>query len=255
MIIGRFILVLLVVFSLSSWSLAKENSTSSTIYPDLLGDEFLEEEDLDEVDEVEVVFQDPLEPVNRFFFTFNDKLYEWVLKPVTDGYIWVVPRDLRESFGNFFFNMAMPIRLLNALLQAEFKESGIVLQRFVINSTLGVYGLVDIAFLEFDLEPRRGDFGQTLGKWGLGDGIYFCWPLFGPSSLRDSFGLVVDAYVHPVPYFHNNYALDLAYYTSNKLNTLSLNPNIYEDLKKYSLDPYIATRQAYFDYRRAFVDR
>lgn len=254
------VVFLFVVFVIPGFSAAAENAPALSTYPDLLDESFLDD-DFDDgafiVEEGEgwddATISDPLEPMNRAFFVFNDQLYEWVLRPVTDGYIWLLPRELRESFGNFFYNLSMPIRLLNTLLQGEFKASGIVLQRFLVNSTLGVYGLVDVAFLEFDLKPERADFGQTLGKWGLGEGIYFCWPLFGPSSVRDSFGLVVDAYTHPIPYFHEDLLLDLAYYTTNRLNTLSLNPDIYEDLKKFSLDPYVAARQAYYDYRRAFI--
>lgn len=258
----RCVFVFLFVVFFFSASCATENTPVESTYPDLLEDDFLGDEfgddpfleDGDDGTEV-LTIHDPLEPMNRAFFGFNDTFYEWLLRPVTDGYIWMLPRELRDSFGNFFYNLAMPIRLLNTLLQGDLQGSGVVLQRFLVNSTLGVYGLVDVAYLEFDLKPEEADFGQTLGKWGLGEGIYFCWPLFGPSSVRDSFGLVVDAFTHPIPYFHQNYYLDLAYYTTNKLNTLSLSPDLYEDLKRYSLDPYIAARQAYYDYRRTFIEK
>ena len=189
------------------------------------------------------------------FFEFYDAVYEYVLSPVTDGYIWAIPLELRDCFGNFFYNLSSPVRLLNSLLQGEFKQSGVVLSRFVINSTLGVYGLVDTAYLEFDMKPAKADFGQTLGRWGVGDGVYICWPLVGPSSVRDSVGLLADAYTHPIPYFHENLVLDISYYTSNRLNTLSLNPTIYDDLKRFALDPYVASRQAYYDYRQGLVER
>ena len=185
----------------------------------------------------------------------NDVVYVWALKPITDGYIWVVPREMRLTFANFFFNLAMPIRLLNALFQADFEGAGIVLGRFTINTTLGIYGLADVAAVEFDIQPRTADFGQTLGKWGVGEGIYFCWPIFGPSSVRDSLGMLVDAYTHPIPYFHESRALDAAYYFSERINALSLNPDLYEDLKRFSLDPYVASRHAFVQYRRAFIEK
>ena len=241
--------------------MALESVDRQNSFPDLLSDEFLSDDEWDEGydddferEELETI-SDPLEPLNRVFFTFNDKVYEWVLSPLTDGYIWVVPRELRESFGNFFFNLAAPVRFVNSLFQGELKQSGLVLSRFLINSTLGVYGLVDIAYLEFDIKPENADFGQTLGRWGVGDGIYICWPVVGPSSIRDSIGLVVDAYTHPIPYFHESRVLDVSYYTSNKLNTLSLNPDIYDDLKRFSLDPYVASRQAYYDYRKLLIEQ
>ena len=250
----RLFALVLAIFICPGFTLAGDKSAEIDI-PDLLSDDFLDDEDFDNLDGEKFIISDPLEPMNRFFFEFNDVVYEWAIKPVTDGYIWLLPRDIRMAFGNFFYNLAMPIRLLNSLLQADFAGAGIVLSRFTINSTLGIYGLADVAAVEFDIQPERADFGQTLGKWGIGEGIYLCWPLFGPSNVRDSFGLVADAYTHPIPYFHESRALDLAYYVSNRVNTLSLNPDLYEDLKRFSLDPYIASRQAFSDYRRAFIEK
>jgi len=249
--------LLLIVFSLFHVApvMAVETASSRSSFPDLL-DDFDSEDDFDDEFDIDTIatISDPLEPLNRVFFEFNDAVYEYVLSPVADGYIWLLPRDLRECFGNFFFNLSAPVRLVNSLLQGEFKQSGVVFSRFVINSTIGVYGLVDTAYLEFDIGPKTADFGQTLGRWGVGDGIYICWPFVGPSSARDTVGLVVDAYTHPIPYFHENTVLDVAYYTSNRLNTLSLNPTIYDDLKRFSLDPYVASRQAYYDYRQAIIE-
>jgi len=220
-------------------------------FPDLLSDELNGDDD----HELELTIRDPLEPMNRFFYKVNDELYEWVLKPTAEVYSDVLPRELREKFGNFFLNLASPITLLNSILQGDLKLTGNVLSRFVINSTMGVYGLVDVAALEFDIKPKQADFGQTLGKWGLSEGIFIYWPLFGPSSTRDTVGLVVDAYTHPVPYLHDNRVLDLGYYTTNRVNTLSLYPDMYEDMKRYALDPYVASRQAYYEYRKALVER
>lgn len=252
--------ILLLVFTIfpAAPLMAVETPSNQSGFPDLLDEDFDTEEDFDDEfgNEFDIAtINDPLEPLNRVFFEFNDVVYEYVLSPVTDGYIWLLPRDLRECFGNFFFNLSAPVRLVNSLLQGELKQSGVVFSRFVINSTIGVYGLVDTAYLEFDIEPTEADFGQTLGRWGLGDGIYICWPFVGPSSVRDTVGLVVDAYTHPIPYFHDNYVLDISYYTTNRLNTLSLNPTIYDDLKRFSLDPYVASRQAYYDYRQAIIER
>ena len=251
-----FLFVILFVIVPATSVMAIDTVTSKNRFPDLLDDDFEMNDEFNGFDREDAVsIRDPLESLNRVFFEFNDTVYEWVLSPVTDGYIWVIPRDLRECFGNFFYNFSAPVRFVNSVLQGEFKQSGIVLSRFVINSTIGIYGLVDVANLEFDIKPKRADFAQTLGRWGVGDGIYICWPIIGPSSIRDSFGLVVDAYTHPIPYFHDNRVLDVSYYTSNKVNTLSLNPDIYDDLKRFSLDPYIASRQAYYDHRKMLIER
>jgi len=244
-----------VVFSLFAFlvlTAAAGSVMADESYPDFLGDDSGEADYLDESSQVTI--NDPLEPMNRAFFQVNDKLYFWVLKPVTKGYMWVFPLELRESFGNFFKNIAAPVRLLNALLQGDLSKSGVVVERFLINSTVGVYGLADIADKEFNIGPKKGDFGQTLGKWGLGEGIYILWPVVGPSNVRDTVGLVGDTYSHPVSYFFDNRVLDVSYYTTNMVNTLSLNPNAYEDLKRFSVDPYTAARQAYYEYRKAIIE-
>lgn len=199
--------------------------------------------------------KDPLEPMNRVFFTFNDKLYFWVLKPVNRGYSAVLPADIRLCIGNFFTNLASPIRFINNLLQGEGKDAGIVLGRFVINSTLGILGLGDPAYVDFDLEPQQGDFGQTLGKWGFGEGIYLLWPGLGPSSVRDTFGFAGDYFMHPYPYLSEDFVRDIVYYTVRQINTLSLSPNVYEELIRISLDPYVASRQAYYEYRRSIISK
>lgn len=246
-------IVVFALFVLFSSSMAGKVSAQKS-YPDFLGDDLTATDYLDKP--LEVVINDPLEPMNRAFFQFNDSFYEWVLKPVTDVYIWILPLELRQSFNNFFLNLATPVRLVNSLLQGNIKGTGVVLERFLINSTLGVYGFADIADVEFGIERRRADFGQTLGKWGLGEGIFFCWPILGPSSARDSVGLVVDSYTSFIPYVDtDNRIFSASYYSTNMVNRNSLHPNAYEDLKKYSIDPYIASRQAYYEYRKALIDR
>jgi len=199
------------------------------------------------------VVNDPLEPMNRLFFQFNDKLYFWVMKPVSKGYAAVIPTDIRLCFGNFFTNLAAPIRFVNNLLQGQIGDAGVVLSRFMINSTLGILGLGDPAFRDFDFEPREADFGQTLGKWGAGPGIYFCWPGLGPSTLRDTFGFVGDAYLHPVPYITQDWVKDIGYMAVDRINTLSVSPYVYDELIRMSLDPYVASRQAYYEYRRSII--
>ncbi|MDX1701933.1 MAG: MlaA family lipoprotein, partial [Melioribacteraceae bacterium] len=141
----------------------------------------------------------------------------------------------------------------NNLLQGDFEDSGIVLSRFMINSTLGILGFGDPAYSEFGLSPKPADFGQTLGKYGVGEGLYLYWPVFGPSNVRDFLGYVADSYTHPVPYLSDKILEEMLYYSVNKLNLISLNPDLYDDMKKFSLDPYVAARQAYYDYRRARI--
>lgn len=189
---------------------------------------------------------DPLEPMNRAFFVFNDKMYFWVLKPVSQFYSFFLPEDVRGAIRNAGKNLLMPIRFTNNLLQGKFKSSGIELSRFLINSTVGIYGLADAAKTDFGLEPKDEDLGQTLGKYGVGDGLYVCWPIFGPSSMRDTIGLTGDSFLNPFSYMA---PLDtvggISTQTGIRINKTSLTLGTYEQFKEASFDPYIAVRDAY----------
>jgi phospholipid-binding lipoprotein MlaA len=262
---------------MTSWS-AEPVNPGSGMYPDLLGDEggnsfygpdllkddpYIQDPDTVLNDPIfeddfslnppEFVVKDPLEPMNRVFFEFNDKLYFWVFKPVAKGYSAILPVDIRRCLGNFFTNLAAPIRFVNNLLQGEVEDAGIVLARFVINSTGGVFGLGDSAYRDFDIRPREADFGQTLGKWGITPGIYLCLPGLGPSTIRDTAGFFGDVYLHPYHYISRDWAEDLMYMGVDMVNTISVSPSVYDELKRVSLDPYVASRQAYYEYRQSII--
>ncbi len=247
------LLLLLCIICLPVYSVHAMDSDHTGIeeLPDFLDDDY---DDFDDTEGGSDPIYDPLEPLNRVFFEFNDKLYFWVLKPVKTGYSYVVPEELRQCVGNFFNNLAAPIRLINNILQGRFKDAGVVLSRFLINSTVGVYGFGDVAMEEFDIRPRHADFGQTLGVYGMGEGVYVHWPVFGPSNLRDSVGLVGDSLANPAFHIDMTTVEGTLYYSANKVNRMSVTPNLYEEMKKYSLDPYIAARQAFYDYRRNIIN-
>jgi phospholipid-binding lipoprotein MlaA len=191
---------------------------------------------------------DPLEPVNRAFFQFNDKFYFWVLKPVASGYKAIIPEDGRVGVRNFFSNLTTPIRLVNCLLQAKFKAAGNETVRFLLNTGLGLAGFLDPAKKELNIEKQEADFGQTLGLWGIGPAFYIDWPILGPSSLRDSVGFVGDLFLDPRTYVFNNPIVYLV--TPVELvNEASLTLGEYEDFKNAALDPYIALKDAYHQYR------
>jgi phospholipid-binding lipoprotein MlaA len=218
---------------------------------DLLAEELAYEQAEEQGGRDEEEVYDPLEPMNRLFFEINDDLYVWVVKPLTRGYSRIFPLELRECFGNFFLNLGFPVNLLNTLLQGDLRLTAVVVERFMINTTLGVGGLVDVAASEFDIGPHRADFGQTLGRWGVGEGAFIYWPFLGPSNIRDTIGLAADTFVKPLPYIYEDTLIDIAVYSTERINALSLNPDLYDDMKRFSLDPYVAVRQAYSDYRRA----
>ncbi len=204
-----------------------------------------------EEEEIELQVSDPLEPINRVVFAFNDGLYRFVFRPVVRVYKLIVPSDFRLIIGNFFSNLAMPVRFVNSLLQGKIEGAGRELLRFIINSTVGVLGLVDVAS-DWGIKPQKEDFGQTLGVYGIGEGPYLVLPVLGPSTLRDGIGLGVDMFLEPVNYLPKNdtfYAIKGTQYT----NKTSYYLETYFDLKESALDPYVAVRNAYIQHRRQEV--
>lgn len=199
---------------------------------------------------------DPLEPMNRAFFAFNDKLYFWLLNPMAKGYAVVVPKAARESAGNFFFNLKSPVRLVNSLLQAKFHKGGTELARFVVNSTVGVAGLWDPARSWFHLLPSDEDLGQTLGTYGVGNGFYICLPVLGPANLRDGVGRIGDYFLDPVSYlyFNNESEAALGIRTEETVNQTSLKLGDYEAFKEASFDPYSAMRDSYIQQRNSKIN-
>ena len=199
---------------------------------------------------------DPLEPLNRGVFIFNDRLYFWFLKPLAKGYALVLPKAVRECAGNFFFNLKTPVRLVNSALQAKFAGSGKEAARFAVNTTIGVAGLWDPARSWLKLSPSEEDFGQTLGKYGLGEGPYLCWPIIGPANLRDTLGLVGDYFLDPVSYLsmngENGEALGLK--SEETINATSQRLGDYEAFKEASFDPYSAMRDSYTQSRRSKIN-
>ena len=202
---------------------------------------------------------DPLEPVNRAFFHFNDKLYFWILKPIATGYKAVIPEDGRIGIRNFFSNVKTPVRLVNCLLQAKFNGAGNETVRFVLNTTIGIAGFFDPAKKTFKIEKNDVDFGQTLGIWGMGPAFYLDLPILGPSSLRDGLGYVGDLIFDPQTYLAYIYLVeeivDYATWALDKVNETSLSLGEYENLKKAALDPYIALREAYTQYRQNLIKK
>jgi len=193
---------------------------------------------------------DPLEPINRVFFRINDRLYFRVFKPVAKGYKAIVPEQGRVGVRNFFSNLTTPVRLVNCLLQAKFKGAGNEVARFLLNSTFGIAGFLDLAKRDLNVEKQDRDFGQTLGVWGLGPAFYIEWPVLGPSSLRDTLGYVGDIPFDPRTYLLIHIPIaDMSLWSLEKVNETSLTTGEYESLIKAALDPYIAVREAYYQYR------
>jgi phospholipid-binding lipoprotein MlaA len=193
---------------------------------------------------------DPLEPINRAFFHFNDKFYFWILKPAASGYKVIIPEEWRVGVRNFFSNVATPIRLVNCLLQANFKGVGTEAFRFLINTTFGVAGLIDPAKTEFHIEKMDKDFGQTLGIYGMKPILYINWPILGPSTIRETIGYIGDLFLDPQNYLVHSIPINLGIKSYAQVNETSLSLGDYEDFKKSALDPYVALKDAYYQYRQ-----
>lgn len=134
---------------------------------------------------------DPFERVNRAVFSFNETADQYVIKPIAEGYKFILPEFVRTGVTNFFSNINDVLIAANNLLQGKPVNAASDIGRFFINSTIGILGLFDVA-TDMGLEKNREDFGQTLGVWGVGDGPYVVLPLFGASNVRDTVGLAVD---------------------------------------------------------------
>ncbi len=195
-------------------------------------------------------FPDPIQGFNRPMFTFNDKLYYYVLKPAAKGLAFVLPERPRVCLKNCFYNLSMPVRAANCLFQLKGPELGVELWRFIINSTAGIGGLFDPAGSFFYLPTYREDTGQTFGAYGSGPGFYLTIPVLGPSSGRDAVGTVFDIALDPLTWL----PVPGLRFAETIVKT-SLNPDEYDKLKAASLDPYVAIRDGYLEYRQEAIER
>lgn len=217
------------------------------------------DEDLDflneEIEEESIRVADPLSLWNRGIFHFNDKFYFWVLKPVADGYKTVVPSKIRIGVKNFFQNLLTPIRFVNCILQGKRHAAEAEFARFLCNTTVGVLGFGDPAKKYYPaLQAPEEDLGQTLGVYGIGNGIYIIWPFLGPSTLRDSFGLIGDHFLDPLSYV-NPIESSLAIRGFDTVNATSFRIGDYEAFKESAIKPYEAFRDAYIQMRKTKLEK
>lgn len=231
----------------------KSETTEDIKKPDNSAQESSKEDVIEEEKEETVKIADPLYPWNKAMYHFNDKLYFWFLKPVSQGYSKVLPEDMRIAVSNAFYNIATPIRFVSCVLQLKIKDSANELVRLLYNSTAGILGLVDAAKEDLNIARKEEDLGQTLGSYGIGHGFYIVWPFIGPSSLRDTIGKIGDGFLDPVNYVSPVEA-SLGITGYDKVNNVSLHIGDYEDLKKSAIDPYISIKDAYTQYRKKKVE-
>lgn len=194
---------------------------------------------------------DPLEKVNRKIFWFNDKLDVYVLEPIAKGWDFVVPARAQGAISDAFDNARFPVDFTNDLLQGKPLAAGKTLGRFLLNSTLGVAGLFDVAKAA-GWPGRQEDFGQTLGVWGIRNGPYLVLPVLGPSTFRDACGRAVDSPMRVWPFFLGTVP-SIGVTGTEVVNWRARNIESIRDLKKDAFDYYSLVRNAYLSNRRAEV--
>jgi phospholipid-binding lipoprotein MlaA len=212
-------------------------------------------DDFDEYGDGATLVADPLKGWNTVWFYFNDAMYHGVFKPVAKGYAWAVPAKPRQWVRNFFTNMLFPVRFVNDILQGKFDAAYMETSKFIANTSWGLLGFADVTSgMKRNWEPERptaDGFGQTLGKAGIGHGVYLVWPILGPSSIRESVGWLGDTYLDPLTYTDLTFIEFLAVRGYKNVNQLSLEltGNEYETLTEGAVDKYAAVRDAYIRFR------
>jgi len=192
----------------------------------------------------ETEYYDPLEFINRPLFTFNHYTYKYALIPLSKGYKAVLPEPVRDSVSKAFDNIREPLNLLNNGLSGEFSEAGNNLGRFLINSTVGVFGLFDPASSWFGIEKKPQSFAQTLMKYDVGSGAYIVLPLLGQSDLRGTTSVISESLIHPTQYIFGS-PEDTAARAVDAVDDFSRQADLYVTLFEQSDDPYIYFRNQY----------
>ena len=194
---------------------------------------------------------DPFEGTNRALLTFNRGLSRHVFDPMVRGYRFVLPKPARRGVHRAFVNFKAPSTLVNDLLQLRFKDAAQTLGRFILNTTLGFGGIFDVG-IEAGWEHHEADFGQTLGRLGVGAGPYLVLPIFGPNTLRDGFGGVVDLFFQPLTYLVGP-VQNIVLGASSGFTTLDAHDAAMKTLEESSIDYYAALRSAYLQSRAAHI--
>jgi len=197
---------------------------------------------------------DPFEPTNRAIFAVNEAIDDAVVGPAARAYDTVTPQPVQTGVRNFMTNLNQPVVFTNALLQGDVHAAGDTFGRFLMNTTVGVGGIFDVATHEGVPQHRR-DFGQTLAKWGVDDGPYLVLPLMGPSNLRDTGGRFVDRYPHPLNWNEEDSSEGWAWgiRALNGLDARATLDETLETLDRTAIDPYVQARSAWRQSREAFI--
>ena len=199
-------------------------------------------------------YPDPLEETNRGTFAFNRQVDKWILDPVTEAYRFSVPKGARNAVGRFFLNLGSTKTLVNDFLQLEWRDASVTAARLVLNTSLGLVGLFDVAEM-MGLEGHQSDFGQTLALAGTPSGPYMVLPVLGPATVRDGVGTIVDGFFQPTYYILGPSNLIfgpteiLLYSGSSGISTRDRHYLELKALEDSSVDFYAALRSGYYQDR------
>ncbi len=198
---------------------------------------------------------DPFEPFNREVFAFNRGLDDRVALPAATFYRSATPAVFREHLHYFLTNLHLPVTFANDVLQGNVGRGGTAVERFAINSTLGLAGIFDVA-TDWGVPYHQEDFGQTMGWYGVGEGPYLVLPLAGPAAPRDIAGSVVDGYINPLGYVqwkHKNYYFSWPLRVLSLVDSRAQGVDALRDIQRSSIDLYATTRSLYRQARNAEI--
>ena len=218
-------------------------------------DQISTESDDFETTTIEDEIYDPIEPINRAIFSFNNIADRVILEPVAKGYK-KLPSPLQSGISNFLSNLRAPLVIVNQFLQGQGSNAVQSTGRFLVNSTVGVFGLIDVAE-RIGLEEKEEDFGQTLATWGVGDGFYIVLPLFGPSNLRDTTGMVMTMMTDPINAYVVSEGEAWIVPMRTAANAVDQRSKIIDEvnaLRDNSVDYYAAVRSSYYQNRNAAIN-
>jgi phospholipid-binding lipoprotein MlaA len=234
--------------------LAQQQQGSASETNDEDEEDFEEDyEDDEEFEEEGELIPDPLERLNREFYGLNNALYYALLKPVSQGYGFIVPEEIRGAIKNMFYNIRFPIRFINCLLQGKGGKAVAEFNSFFLNTTVGFLGMANAASSYPGLNPSPEDFGQTLAVWQVHSGAYLMLPILGPSSFRHGTGMVADTFLDPIWWLVEDWRHRIYIKAFETVNATSLRIGDYEALTDAALDPYIAIRNAWVQHRNKLI--
>ena len=208
-----------------------------------------------ETSKVEDEIYDPIEPINRAIFSFNNVADRVILEPIAKGYK-KLPSPVQSGLSNFLSNLRTPLVVVNQILQGQGENAVQSTGRFLVNSTAGIFGLFDVAD-RIGLEEKEEDFGQTLATWGVGDGFYIVLPLFGPSNLRDTTGMVMTMITDPMNAYFVSEGEAWLVPMRTAANAVDQRSKIIDEvnaLRDNSVDYYAAVRSSYYQNRKAAIN-